>query len=134
MSMTANEGKPTVKTSEHPGRKADRLSPVQPRDYLILFALADGKLHGHGILKSVEEQSGGVIFDPANLYRSLRKLERNGQVAEVEERAGTDGRRRRYYRLTPLGSDVLIAEAGRLVRLADAARARNLVPDVGEAS
>ena len=71
-------------------------------------------------------------IDTANLYRSLRKLERNGQVAEVEERAATDdGRRRRYYRLTPLGSEVLIAEAGRLVRLADAARARNLVPDAG---
>ncbi len=121
-----------MKISERPSQKADRLSPVQPRDYLILFALADGELHGHGILKSVEEQSGGVVFDPANLYRSLRKLERNGQVAEVEERAATDdGRRRRYYRLTPLGSEVLIAEAGRLVRLADAARARNLVPDAG---
>ena len=131
--MTANEGNPAVKTPERPGQKADRSSPVQPRDYLILFALADGKLHGHGILKSVE-QSGGVIFDPANLYRSLRKLERNGQVAEVEERAATDGRRRRYYRLTPLGSEVLVAEAGRLVRLADAARARNLVPDAGGTS
>jgi DNA-binding PadR family transcriptional regulator len=54
---------------------------------------------------------------------------------EVEELAATDDRRRRrYYRLTSLGSEVLIAEAGRLVRLADAARARNLVPDAGEAS
>ncbi len=122
-------------SSERPNRNTDGLLPLLPRDYLILFALADGELHGHGILKSVEEQSGGVVFDPANLYRSLRKLERSGQVREVEELATTDDRRRRrYYRLTSLGSEVLIAEAGRLVRLADAARARNLVPDAGEAS
>jgi DNA-binding PadR family transcriptional regulator len=112
----------------------DDLLPLQPRDYLILLALADGELHGHGILKVVEEHSGGVLFDPANLYRSLRKLERDGLTAEVPDPpAPDDKRQRRYYALTPLGHDVLAAESTRLARLTDAARARDLVADAEKA-
>jgi DNA-binding PadR family transcriptional regulator len=104
--------------------------PLQPRDYLILFALADGVLHGHAILKVVEEHSGGVVCDPANLYRSLRKLDRDGLVTEAEDpEPDLDARRRRFYRLTAFGRRVLMAESDRLARLADAARARALVSD-----
>jgi len=108
----------------------DELLPLQPRDYLILLALADGTLHGHGILKLVEDHSGGVVCDPANLYRSLRKLERDDLVAETEEpSSNNDARRRRFYRLTGLGREVLGAESTRLARLTDAARARALVAE-----
>jgi DNA-binding PadR family transcriptional regulator len=111
-------------------REPADLLPLQPRDYLILFALADAALHGHGILKVVEEHSGGGVCDPANLYRSLRKLDRDGLVAEAEDpNPDRDGRRRRFYRLTGLGRRVLQAESDRLARLADAARDRELVSD-----
>jgi PadR family transcriptional regulator, regulatory protein PadR len=103
------------------------LLPLQPRDYLILFALVDGPRHGHGILKSVESGSAGVLFDPANLYRSLRKLDRDGFVVEATDHAPVSGPIRRRYRLTKLGRAVLTAEARRLATLADAARARRLV-------
>jgi len=106
--------------------------PLSPREYLILFALVDGARHGHGILKSMEAQSDGVIFDPANLYRSLRKLERDGLVVETARRdQEAGGPPRRFYRLTRLGRAVLAAEATRLARLADAARARRLVSPAG---
>jgi DNA-binding PadR family transcriptional regulator len=112
------------------GRRPDDLLPLPPRDYLILFALVDGALHGHGILKVVEEHSGGGMLDPANLYRSLRKLERDGLTVEVQDPPpAEDARPRRYYRLTELGEGVLAAESTRLARLADAARARALVAD-----
>lgn len=108
----------------------DHLLPLQPRDYLILFALADGALHGHGILKLVEEHSGGFVCDPANLYRSLRKLDRDGLIAEVEDpEPDRDARRRRFYDLTAGGRRALVAESNRLARLADAARDRELVSD-----
>jgi DNA-binding PadR family transcriptional regulator len=108
-------------------RVASRL-PLPPRDYLILFALVDGPRHGHGILKAVEAGSAGVLLDPANLYRSLRKLERDGSVLEATDRtAAVIGPPRRCYRLTSLGRAVLTAEARRLTTLADAARARRLV-------
>ena len=104
------------------------LLPVAPRDYLILFALGGGPLHGHGLLKALETD-GGVLFDPANLYRSLRKMERDDLVAEsTADAAPTGGAPRRVYRLTRLGRAVLAAEADRLARLTDAARARRLVP------
>ncbi len=112
----------------------DDLLPLQPRDYLILLALADGGMHGHGILKLVEEHSGGVLLDPANLYRSLRKLERDGLAAELENPPpAEDARQRRYYRLTSFGRGVLEAESTRLARLTDAARARDLVADTEKA-
>src|SRR5579863_127549 len=104
------------------------LLPLLPRDYLILFALVDGPRHGHGILKSVEAGSAGVLFDPANLYRSLRKLHRDGLLIEATDRAPVSRPIRRRYKLTPLGRAVVTAEAHRLATLADAARARRLVP------
>jgi len=107
--------------------RAAALLPLQPRDYLILLALADGPLHGHGLLKAVEAQAGGVIFDPANLYRLLRKLERDELVVEARPADTPADARRRAYELTPLGRSVLFAESARLVQLADTARARRLV-------
>jgi DNA-binding PadR family transcriptional regulator len=103
------------------------LLPLQPRDYLILFALSDGPLHGHGLLKAVEAEAGGVLFDPANLYRLLRKLERDEMVEERPAAARDENSRRRRYALTGLGRQVLLAESERLAHLADAARARKLV-------
>ncbi|NKB89175.1 MAG: PadR family transcriptional regulator [Acidobacteria bacterium] len=102
----------------------ETLLPLQPRDYLILFALAGGPLHGHGILKAVEEESGGVTLDPANLYRSLKRLERDTLIARS---GGQGGGRRQNFELTDVGGEALKAEAQRLVLLADAARARSLV-------
>ena len=113
--------------SSPPDPRAVTLLPLQPRDYLILLALSDGPLHGHGLLKAVEAQAGGVIFDPANLYRLLRKLERDELVNEVRERSRASEPRRRTYTLTTLGHSVLVAESDRLAHLTDAARRRKLV-------
>ncbi len=102
------------------------LLPLPPRDYLILLALLDGPLHGHGLLRAMERGAGGVVFDPANLYRLLRKLEREALVGEVRAAATADRSRRREYTLTPLGRAVLAAETARLTALTDAVRARKL--------
>lgn len=105
------------------------LLPMAARDYLILFALADGPLHGHGLLKRLEAEANGVPFDPANLYRSLRKLERDALVVEAHAAASEgQGPPRRAYRLTRLGRTALVAEAARLSALTDAARLKKLVP------
>jgi DNA-binding PadR family transcriptional regulator len=105
------------------------LLPLAPRDYLILFALVDGPRHGHAILKGVESAAGGVLLDPANLYRTLRKLERDELVDEVPGAAkSAEGPPRRVFQLTKLGRAELAAEASRLAELADAARRRKLVP------
>lgn len=106
----------------------DRFLPLKPRDYHILLALARTELHGYGLAKSLEAQSGGLLrLDPTSLYRRLRVLLRDGLVVDVEKEddAGLDDPRRRYYRLTKLGRAVLRADARRmreLVRGAEAAR------------
>ena len=107
--------------------------PLNPRDYLVLFSLTAEERHGYGIVKEVENHSvGSVRMDPSNLYRSLKRLINNGLVEESEPRddQGSD-ERRRFYSLTPLGRDVVSAEAQRLSRLTEAARARDLIPGPG---
>jgi DNA-binding PadR family transcriptional regulator len=114
--------------SSSTGADVQSFLPLPPRDYLVLFALAEGPGHGYAILKTIESGSGGVPFDPANLYRSLRKLTRDGLVIEAAARErDTPGAPRRRYSLTVLGRRVLAAEATRLASLADAARALDLV-------
>lgn len=104
--------------------------PLQPRDYLILFALSAGSRHGYGLIKDVEQDTAGAVsIDPANLYRSIKRLTKDGLVAEAEPPSGEDhgDERRRYYRITPIGRRVVQAEAARLADLATLARERRLI-------
>ena len=104
--------------------------PLKPRDFLILFALVEGPAHGYGILKEVSEDTGGgVQLDPANLYRALKRMMKQGLVSESEKRPAPDlgDERRRYYTLTEFGAHLVAAEAARLKKLTDVAVARNLI-------
>lgn len=106
--------------------------PVPPRDYLVLFSLTNGECHGYGIVKQVEAMTGSTVtMDPSNLYRSIKRLIDVGLVRETKI-AKTDSTpgpgRRRLYAITDLGAAVVAAEAERLSRLTDAARARRLIP------
>jgi DNA-binding PadR family transcriptional regulator len=109
----------------------DTPQPLNPRLFLILLALHDGPQHGYGVLKAVEAESNGEIrFDPANLYRSLKLLRRDGLVSTTEDAAASTDRRR-VFALTSEGRRVLGAEAARVARLADVVRARKLAPGSG---
>ena len=94
--------------------------PLAPRDLLILAVLAEGPLHGYGLIKSVEARSeAGVLLDPANLYRVLRRM---SGLDWIRPLPGESGGRRRTYEITPEGRTVLRAELGRLERLLEQAR------------
>jgi DNA-binding PadR family transcriptional regulator len=89
------------------------MTALAPRDLLILAVLADGPSHGYGIIKAVEDRSEhDVLLDPANLYRCLRRMSADGWIDEVEAR--TDGDRRRTYRITSKGREILRHEVQRL--------------------
>lgn len=94
--------------------------PLAPRDLMILAVLAEGPLHGYGIIKAVEFRSqSGVLLDPANLYRVLRRMAGLDWI----QQAVVDGDgRRRTYEITATGREVLSAELGRLERLLAHAR------------
>jgi PadR family transcriptional regulator PadR len=67
-------------------------------------------LHGYGIGRRIEQVSAGVFtVTLGSLYPALQRLEKGGLV-EAEWKASENGRRARYYRLTPAGRRRLSAE------------------------
>jgi len=97
---------------------------MQEATFLILTALADGSQHGYGIIAEVQEISGGrVRLRAGTLYTALDRLRVDGLIG-VDREEIVEGRLRRYYRLTPEGTERLAAEAARLQANARAALAR----------
>jgi DNA-binding PadR family transcriptional regulator len=90
--------------------------------FLVLTALAGGRLHGYGVIQTVWSVSDGrVRLRPGTVYGALDRLESDGLVAsDGEEIEG--GRVRRYYRLTGAGHQALATETDRLAANVRAAR------------
>lgn len=70
---------------------------LTPLTYQILLALADGDLHGYGIIKEIEQRSGSSSAPSTGaLYLALQRMEGEGLIAEATERpAEADDARRR---------------------------------------
>jgi DNA-binding PadR family transcriptional regulator len=84
------------------------LYPLAPATLHILLALSAGDLHGYGIMQQVEQLSEGRYkLGPGTLYDNLEKLLSQGLIEESPQEAHP---RRRYYRLTAMGSEVLAEE------------------------
>src|SRR5580700_9455117 len=99
--------------------------PLSPAALHILLALAGEDLHGYGIMQEIARQSEGIYKPgPGTLYGNLEKLIQVGWVEELGPRRGDDDPRRRYYRLTDAGRDVLRAETARLSQVVHEARSR----------
>ena len=80
---------------------------------LVVLALVEAEpRHGYELVKLIETRSAGALkFNFASLYATLYKLEERGWIGgRWVERA--EQRRRRYYRITPAGRDVLVAQRG----------------------
>lgn len=92
--------------------------PIKPVELLILTVLAAGDRHGYGIRQDILDHTGNAIeIEAGNLYRHLRGLEDEGFVTDAPAPRGETDERRIYYRLTPLGRRVLVAEIERLRNL-----------------
>ena len=104
-----------------------RFLPLKSQWFHILLSLAGGEQHGYGIMQQVLERSGGKVrLWPATLYGSLKRLIEAELIQESDERPAPelDDARRRYYRLTALGRQVLDAECDRLQELVRAIRVK----------
>jgi DNA-binding PadR family transcriptional regulator len=98
--------------------------PVTEQTLLILASLALGDRHGYGIAQDVEDLTGGRMrLTAGTIYGALSRLTKDGLVSPSGERE-VQGRRRRYYRLTPEGHDVLNVEVARLSATAATLSAR----------
>jgi PadR family transcriptional regulator, regulatory protein PadR len=97
---------------------------VTEQALFILASLASGELHGYGIARDVQALSAGQItLTAGTLYGALNRLAEEGLIAQSREQV-VEGRRRRYYRLTDAGKDVLAAEVARLQATAAALSGR----------
>ena len=100
--------------------------PLTPAVFHILLALADGPLHGYGIMQAVETSaSSEPSMGPGTIYGSLQRMEEAGPVREFATRTGD---RLRVFALQPAGRRALAIEAERLARLAVLVRAKRLIP------
>ena len=105
-------------------------APMKSPVFHILLALAEGDLHGLGIADWVEEATGGdVELGPGTLYRSLKEMAERDLIRDVEPPRDDADPRRRYYRITRRGRELLADEAERLERLVEVARDRKLLPE-----
>jgi len=114
---------------EQKNRNPDTVLPLKPVDYLVLLVLAEQERHGYGIVQDIEKRSEGQLrLEPGNLYRTIRRLMRDGLLQESDRRPApeSDDERRRYYRLTPFGLKAAAAETARLKQLVRFAETRSL--------
>jgi PadR family transcriptional regulator PadR len=78
---------------------------------LLILALVEARpRHGYEIAKLIETRSAGAVrFNIASLYPLLYRLEKRGWIhGRWVEKSGQ--RRRRYYKLTADGRQVLAAQ------------------------
>jgi transcriptional regulator len=92
----------------------ERLALLQGTlDLLILRILLAHPEHGQGIARAIQESSGEVILvEHGSLYPALQRLEAQ-RFVRAAWGVSENGRRARYYELTPRGRQQLNAEASR---------------------
>ena len=102
-----------------------QLLPLTPAVFFILFALAEGEMHGYAIMQEVQLLSDGKVrMGPGTLYTTIQRLLELRLIEQTATKSRTDSRRV-YYRLTRSGRALFEAETARLealVRLAQKKR------------
>ena len=93
--------------------------PLTESGYYILLCLSLGDSYGYEIMNRVQEMSGGLVtIGPGTMYGALSNMIRKGWIIE----AGHEGKRR-IYRLTNQGGEVLDQEVQRLEAMVSCAQA-----------
>lgn len=110
-------------------KSPESLLPLTPAVLHILLVLADGERHGYAIAQEVESISDGQVrMGPGTLYGSIVRMADSALLTEVTDRPREDGEeRRRYYRITPFGREVLRLELARLDAVMNVARRKHLL-------
>jgi DNA-binding PadR family transcriptional regulator len=104
--------------------------PLTPLAFQVLLALADSERHGYGIIREVDERTDGLIrLRTGTLYTLLQRLldEDLIETSNARPHPDEDDDRRKYYKLSALGRDVLAAEARRLESLIGEARRKQII-------
>jgi DNA-binding PadR family transcriptional regulator len=113
-----------------PKTNPESLLPLTPAVFHVLLALAAGERHGYAIMQEVAEHTDGQIkMGPGTLYGTVKRLLEARLIEESDERPDPhlDDDRRRYYRLTGVGEEVVRAEARRYAEIVELARGKKLI-------
>jgi PadR family transcriptional regulator, regulatory protein PadR len=79
-------------------------------DLLILKMLARGPLHGYGLAQRIQQVSNEALrVEEGSLYPALHRMEQLDWIG-AEWKATENGRRAKYYKLTPAGRKQLARE------------------------
>ena len=86
--------------------------PMTESGFYILFCLQQPQ-HGYGISQQVKKLTGGeLIISAGTMYGTLSKMEKDGLIAFEREEE-----KRKLYRITELGKEILNLEIHRIERL-----------------
>ena len=116
--------------TRQPEAASRALLPLTPIVFQVLLALSDGDRHGYGIIREVDQRTGGlIVLRTGTLYTVLKRLLELDLVEESDKRPAPeeDDERRRYYRVTAFGRAVMEAEARRLERVVALARDKRVL-------
>ena len=116
---------------KHTNTQPESWLPLKTNVLFILLALADGQKHGYAIMQETQTTSDGLVrMGPGTLYGTLQRLIEQGLIEETAKPSvvDQDDERRRYYRLTSIGNQVITAEVTRLEQLVKTARTRSFIP------
>lgn len=95
----------------------------------VLLALAEEDRHGWAIIKRIEELTEGHHSPSSgSLYLAMARLEKSGLIEELPDPPEHEDARRRYYRLTGAGRQVLAAEVRRLAQVVEVAHSAGIRP------
>lgn len=79
-------------------------------DLLILKMLARGPLHGYGLAQRIQQVSDEALrVEEGSLYPALHRMEQLEWI-HAEWKATENGRRAKFYKLTPQGRKQLARE------------------------
>ena len=89
-------------------------------DVLVLKALTWGPRHGYAVARWLDDTTGGALqIEEGALYHALHRLDKRGWVTS-EWGVSESNRRARYYTLTPVGRQQLVAQTATWTRYAEA--------------
>lgn len=84
--------------------------PLTEATYYILISMVE-PIHGYKIMQNVESMTDGTVkLGPGTLYGATSKLVKDGLIEQVE----STEERRKSYKLTSLGKEILKIEYKRL--------------------
>ncbi|MDE3077275.1 MAG: PadR family transcriptional regulator [Chloroflexota bacterium] len=114
--MSLDESLPEQASPQHGlGEETGNVRFGRAAEVFVLLILAEAPSYGYEIRKRLEEFNYvRTANDPGVLYRLLRDMEAAGWIASEWNVAGS-GPARRYYQLTGLGREKLVAGARKLV-------------------